>query len=128
MSKRKLYTTEFKAKVALEAIRGEHTIAEMASRHALHPNLIGLWKKQAVDKLARVFDDKAGEREAGREAEISKLHAKIGELVVERDLYELHAVKPFVASAVARLPDVPLARSGEVSFRRRWASAARINL
>ncbi len=85
MSKRKRYTAEFKAKVALEAIRGEHTIAELASRHALHPNLIGLWKKQAVDKLARVFDDKAGEREAGREAEISKLHAKIGQLVVERD-------------------------------------------
>ena len=61
MSKRKRYTAEFKAKVALEAIRGEHTIAEMASRHALHPNLIGLWKKQAVEKLARVFDDKAGE-------------------------------------------------------------------
>src|SRR5215211_3554406 len=53
--------------------------------HALHPNLIGLWKKQAVEKLARVFDDKAGERDAGREAEIAKLHAKIGELVVERD-------------------------------------------
>ena len=69
MSKRKRYTAEFKAKVALEAIRGEHTIAELASRHALHPNLIGLWKKQAVDKLARVFDDKAGERDGGREAE-----------------------------------------------------------
>src|SRR5215217_5940242 len=83
--KRKRYTAEFKAKVALEAIQGEHTIAEPASRHALHPNLIGLWKKQAVEKLARVFDDKAGERDAGREAEIAKLHAKIGELVVERD-------------------------------------------
>ena len=85
MSKRNRYTAEFKAKVALEAIRGEHTIAELASRHALHPNLIRLWKKQAIDKLARVFDDKAGEREVGREAEIAKLHAKIGELVVERD-------------------------------------------
>jgi transposase len=47
--------------------------------------LIGLWKKQAVEKLARVFADKAGEREDGREAEMAKLHAKIGELVVERD-------------------------------------------
>src|SRR5215207_2496395 len=83
--KRKRYTAEFKAKVALEAIQGEHTMAELASRHALHPNLIGLWKKQAVEKLARVFDDKAGERDAGREAEMAKLHAKIGELVVERD-------------------------------------------
>ena len=85
MSKQTQHTAEFKAKVALEAIRGEHTIPELASRHGLHPNLIGLWKKQAVEKLARVFDDKAGEREAGREAEMAKLHAKIGELVVERD-------------------------------------------
>ncbi len=69
MSKRKRYTAEFKAKVALEAIQGEHTIAELASRHALHPNLIGLWRKQAIEKLARVFDDRA-------EAEIAKLHAK----------------------------------------------------
>jgi transposase len=84
MSKRKRYTAEFKAKVALEAIRGEQTIAELASRHGLHPNLIGLWKKQAVEKLARVFDDKAADREAGRAAEI-ELHAKIGELLVERD-------------------------------------------
>src|ERR687885_45856 len=110
MSKRKRYTAEFKAKVAL------------------HPNLIGLWKKQAVDKLARVFADKAGEREAGREAEISKLHAKIGELVVERDLYELHAVKSVVTWFTAPLHDVSSARSGEVSLRRRWASATRINL
>ncbi len=85
MSKRKRYTAEFKAKVALEAIRGERTSAELASRHGLHPNLIGLWKKQAVEKLARVFDDTASERDAGREAEIAKLHAKIGQLVVERD-------------------------------------------
>src|SRR5919202_1706347 len=110
MSKRKRYTAEFKAKVALEAIRGEHTIPELASRNALHPNLIGLWKKQAVDKLARVFDDKTGE------------------LVVERDLYELHAVKSVVAWFTARLHDVSSARSGEVSLHRRWASATRINL
>ena len=83
--KRKRYSAEFKAKVALEAIRGEQTIAELASRHSLHPNLIGLWKKQAVEKLARVFDDKGADREAARAAEIEKLHAKIDELLVERD-------------------------------------------
>jgi transposase len=85
MSKRKRYSAEFKAKVALEAIRGEQTIAELASRHSLHPNLIGLWKKQAIEKLARVFDDKAADRETGRAAELEKLHAKIGELIIERD-------------------------------------------
>ena len=85
MSKRKRYSAEFKAKVAVEAIRGEQTIAELASRHGVHPNLIGFWKKQAVEKLARVFDDKGADREAARAAEIEKLHAKIGELLVERD-------------------------------------------
>jgi transposase len=85
MSKRKRYSADFKAKVALEAIRGEQTIAELASRHGVHPNLIGLWKKQAMEKLARLFDDKAADRDAGREAELSKLHAKIGELIIERD-------------------------------------------
>jgi transposase len=85
MSKRKRYSAEFKATVALEAIRGERTTAELASRHDVHPNLIGQWKKQAVEKLARVFDDKAADHEAGRAAEIEKLHAKIGELIIERD-------------------------------------------
>ena len=55
MSKRKRYSAAFKAKVALEAIRGEQTIAALASRHGLHPNLIGQWKKQAVEKLARSY-------------------------------------------------------------------------
>lgn len=85
MSKRRRFAAEFKAKVALEAIRGERTIAELAARHGVHPNLIGLWKKQAVEKLATVFDDKAADRDAGRDAEIAKLHEKIGQLVVERD-------------------------------------------
>ena len=82
MSKQKEYTAEFKAKVALEAIRGEHTIAELASRYALRPNLIGIWKKQAVDKLARVFDKASNGRDGGREADIAKLHAKIDQLAM----------------------------------------------
>jgi transposase len=85
MKTRRRFTAEFKAKVALEAIRGDRTVAELAARYEIHPNLIGQWKKQAIEKLACVFDDKTPDREASRDAEISKLHAKIGQLVVERD-------------------------------------------
>jgi transposase len=85
MKTRRRFTSEFKAKVALEAIRGERTISELATKHQLHPNQITQWKRQAIDKLAKVFDDKASDAQMGREAEVTKLHAKIGQLVVERD-------------------------------------------
>ena len=85
MKTRRRFSAEFKAKVALEAIRGERTISELATKHQLHPNQITQWKRQAIDKLARVFDDKASDVQASRDAEVTKLHAKIGQLVVERD-------------------------------------------
>ena len=85
MKTRRRFTAEFKAKVALEAIQGQRTIAELATRYELHPNLITQWKRQAIAKLATVFDDKGIEIQAHRDAEVTKLHAKIGQLVVERD-------------------------------------------
>ncbi|WP_407941288.1 IS3 family transposase [Mesorhizobium xinjiangense] len=85
MKTRRRFTAEFKAKVALEAIRGERTISELATKHQLHPNQITQWKRQAIENLAKAFDDKASDAQAGREAEVTKLHAKIGQLVVERD-------------------------------------------
>ena len=85
MKTRRRFSGEFKAKVALEAIQGHWTISELAAKHQLHPNQITQWKRQAIEKLARVFDDKAPDTQANREAEVTKLHAKIGQLVVERD-------------------------------------------
>jgi len=85
MKTRRRFTAEFKAKVALEAIRGERTISELATKHQLHPNQITQWKRQAIDNLAKAFDDKASDAQVGRDAEVTKLHAKIGQLVVERD-------------------------------------------
>jgi transposase len=85
MRTRRRFTAEFKAKVALEAIQGQRTIAELATKHELHPTQIAAWKREAVEKLAKVFDDKGFEVQASREAEVTKLHAKIGQLVVERD-------------------------------------------
>ncbi len=85
MKTRRWFTAEFKAKVSLEAIRGERTISELATKHQLHPNQITQWKRQAIENLAKAFDDKAADAQVGGEAEVTKLHAKIGQLVVERD-------------------------------------------
>ncbi len=82
---RKRYTAEFKARVALEAIRGELTLAELAAKHGIHQTMIAAWKKQAVEGMATMFSGKAEAVQATSEAELAKLHAKIGQLVVERD-------------------------------------------
>ena len=86
MTTRRRFSAAFKAKVALEAIRGERTISDLATQHQLHPNQITQWKRQAIENLAKAFDDKASDAQVGREAEVTKLHAKIGQLVVARDL------------------------------------------
>lgn len=83
--KRKQYSAEFKAKVALEAIRGELTVAQLVTKHGVHQTLINAWKKPAVEGMAGVFSGKAEAAEAAREGEVEKLHAMIGQLVVERD-------------------------------------------
>lgn len=84
-SKRKRYSAEFKAKVALKAIKGEATISELASRFGIHPTTVTKWKRQAVQGMAGVFSEKADRHEADQEARIKELHAKIGQLTVERD-------------------------------------------
>lgn len=83
--KRRRYSADFKAKVALEAIRGEATMAELVSKHGVHQTLINAWKRQAIEGMAGVFAGKAEAAAADREGELEKLHAKIGRLVVERD-------------------------------------------
>ena len=85
--KRKRYSADFKAKVALEALRGELTAAQLASKHSIHQTMVGEWKKQAMEGLAAVFSDRLVAQETAKssEAEVEKLHAKIGQLLVERD-------------------------------------------
>jgi transposase len=85
MRTRRRFSSEFKAKVALEAIKAHETVAELATRRGLHPTQIAAWKREAVEKLAQVFDEKNVARDQNRDAELTKLHAKIGQLVVERD-------------------------------------------
>ena len=85
MAKRRNFTPEFKAKVALAAMRGDGTMAELAARYQIHPNMIAKWKRDALDSVKEAF--KKGRDGTGRdtEEEIRQLQAKIGELVVERD-------------------------------------------
>jgi len=83
--KRRRFSADFKAKVALEALKGEQTLAELAIKFDLHPNMIAQWKRQAVEGLAQVFSDGSAKREEASEAQIKELHAKIGQLTIERD-------------------------------------------
>ena len=85
MTIRRRFTGDFKAKVALEALRGDRTIQEIGTRHKVHPNQVSIWKRQAMDGLGEVFSNGADHARQDRESEVHDLHAKIGQLTVERD-------------------------------------------
>ncbi len=85
MTKRRRFTAEFKARVALETLRGDKTVQEIAARHKVHPNQLSAWKRQAIDGLSEVFSNGVDRARRDHESEVRDLHAKIGELMVERD-------------------------------------------
>ncbi len=82
--KRRNHSAAFKAKVALEALKGEKTLSELASQYTLHTNQIQQWKKQLLEGSKDVFGASEKERKHF-ESEIKELHAKIGQLTMERD-------------------------------------------
>lgn len=82
---RKRYSADSKAQVALDALQRELTLAQLAGKHRGHQTMISTWRKQAVDGIASLFSGKAQAAEARRDADVEKLYAKIGQLVVERD-------------------------------------------
>src|SRR6201987_6444497 len=89
MSKmRRTMDAALKAKIALEALREQATVADLATRYQVHPNQIYAWKKQLQEHAARVFDPKIGQdAEAASSRAIEKLHAKIGQLTIENDFF-----------------------------------------
>ena len=85
MTTRRRFTREFKARVALAALRGDKTVHEIASQHKVHPNQVSTWKRQAIDGLSEVFSNGAEHERQDHEGEVRDLQAKIGQLTVELD-------------------------------------------
>lgn len=82
--KRRNHSSSFKARVAIEALREELTMTELAQKYDLHPNQIIRWKRDLIDGAESVFGSGEKDRK-DTEAELEKLHAKIGQLTMERD-------------------------------------------
>lgn len=83
--KRRTFSAEFKAKLAIEAIRERRTLAELAGEHHVHPNQITLWKKQLVETLPEVFGRRREQDDQQRQELIARLYEQIGRLKVELD-------------------------------------------
>ena len=82
--KRKIHSPEFKAKVALAALKNEETAAQLASRFGVHPTMISTWKRQLLDGAADLFD-KGHKSRKDAEAQTAELFRQIGQLKVEND-------------------------------------------
>ncbi len=85
---RRNHSPAFKAKVALAAIKGDRTLAQLAEQFDVHPNQITAWKAQLEGSAANVFGAGGGGAPAAPAADIKALHAKIGELTLENDFLE----------------------------------------
>ncbi len=85
--KRRNHSSVFKAKVALAAIRGDKTLAELAEQFEVHPNQIQDWRRKLLDNAAELFKRNARASEES-EHKVKELHAKIGQLTMERDFLE----------------------------------------
>jgi transposase len=84
-NKNKKYTPAEKAKIALEAIKGEQTLAQIPAQYGVHATQINAWKKQALTYLPDAFSDKSKQKTAGYEIQLAELYEQIGRLKVEND-------------------------------------------
>ena len=84
--KRRNHSSSFKAKVALAAVKGDRTLAELTQQFDVHANQIAQWKRQLVEGATATFDN--GTSASDAQAQVAELHAKIGELTMERDFLE----------------------------------------
>ncbi len=85
MSRRKQYDGRFKAKVAIEAIKNQQTVAQIASHYEVHPNQVSQWKKQALEELPQMFANRRPKATSDNEQLIAELYRQIGQLKVELD-------------------------------------------
>ncbi len=85
---RRKHSASFKAKVALEAIKGEATIAEIASRYEIHPNLVTKWKKALQEEAASIFSESHDRQKKQDKNLVAQLYQQIGQLKVENDFLE----------------------------------------
>ncbi len=84
-SKRKHFSGEFKAKVAVEAIRGVKTVNEIGQEFGVHPTQVGLWKKELLEQASGLFDVKRGPKQVDPSASPERLYSEIGRLKMELD-------------------------------------------
>jgi len=85
MGERRKYDSRFKAEVALEAIKNQQTISQIASQYGVHPNQVSKWKRKAVEGLVEVFSDGKERKERDQQKLIDELYRQIGKLKVELD-------------------------------------------
>ena len=119
MRKRKSYSAAFKAKVAVESIKGQATVAELASRFGLHPNQISTWKKQALSSLPDAFSSRRKKQETDTDELQSALYEEIGRLKIELDW-----LKPEL-SGFARIKPVEI---GVSARKQAWQGAGVVEL
>ena len=85
MSRRKRYDGQFKAQVAIEAIKNQQTVAQIASEYGVHPNQVSQWKKQVLDQLPQLFTTGRSKSTADTGPLVDELYRQIGQLKVELD-------------------------------------------
>lgn len=88
MAKRRKFSAEFKAKVALAALSGELTLAELAAKYDVHPTVIATWKRQAKENMVAGSAGQGAGKQKDSETEIKELHAKVGQLTMENDFLQ----------------------------------------
>lgn len=82
---RKRYSSEFKARVALEAVRGEMTLSELSQKYEVHPNMIANWKTRFLKEVPKIFTDKRRKVNKNKEVHVDELYRQIGVLQVEKE-------------------------------------------
>jgi transposase len=88
---RRKFTSAFKAKVAIEALKERQSLAELSNHFEVHPNIISKWKKEFIENSAHVFDQQSKETE--KEIDVDKLYSKIGQLEIENDFLKKNLKK-----------------------------------